>query len=189
MGCTVQKGSLDAPEGGGTSSPETPPVEEPQGDVSVHGATNARKNLKELSFAGAIMQPERSVGVESASSKKLQSSQRIKKGTPPLPGKQSSIGTPPVAKDGSLNHVFSFPRVVAAGDTGDNLDSLEANHELMADMVKKHKDDSSLDGLESALKNVEETFNDLLEKMSGSEMVNRAIQDITAYGDDVDVEF
>jgi hypothetical protein len=125
--------------------------------------------LNQLSFAGAL------------NSKRLHGSARID-GDSPSAGviaKQASVGLPPVQKD--VDYVrFSFPKV-AKGDAGSALDSLDANEDLMHDMLMKAQKEG--EEIDKPLLTEQQMFNELLDKMSGSQMVARAIQDITNFGD------
>lgn len=172
----VQKGSLDAPDAVGASGSDSTSLVDPPGGLSNH----TPNRLKELSFAGNLH-------LVNAHSKKLASSAKISKQIATNFAKQSSAaGSPSVAKDATLDNVFSFPRVVP-GEGGDeptktNAHSLEANKNLMADLVRKGRHEVELaEGIDVPIKTEDETFKELLERMSGSHMVARAIEDITAY--------
>lgn len=170
--CGVQGGSLDTPEGGGASSSDSPSVVDPPGGLSI---LTPKRNLKELSFAGNLLRPSDSRDA----SNKLQGSSTLRGESASQVSKQASVGMPPVAKDANLGRVFSFPRMPGEGER--NATSLKANKDLMADMVKKGQDQD--EAADVTLKTSQETFNDLLCRMSGSEMVLRAIEDITSYGE------
>lgn len=180
----MQGGSLDAPENGGASSSSSPGhMVEPPGGLGLILTQTTRPNLKELSFAGNLMRASDSADAALANSKKLHGSTTLRgQDAAEHVSQQASVGLPPVAKDGTLGRVFSFPKMPEGEG---NAKSLEANKDLMADMVRQQGQEGG-DAFDEKLKTSKETFNDLLDRMSGSQMVSRAIQDITEYGEGYD---